>query len=115
MYKATTKGIKDYNYKPKRLNYRYDESKYRNTYRWHKKSKDIRERSNYLCSVCQDEGIYTYDGVEVHHIVKLSDRPELLLEDSNLICLCKDHHKEADDNKIDKEYLYKLVKERDKI
>ena len=90
-----------------------DIDKLRSTTRWTNKSKEVREASNYLCSVCLDEGIYNYDNVEVHHIEKLQDRPDLFLENENLICLCKQHHKEADEGKLDKDYLINLVKERE--
>ena len=77
---------------------------------WTNKSIEIRERSNYLCQVCLDQGKYTYDGLEVHHIEKLKDNPNKLLDDLNLICLCKHHHELADAGKIDHEYLRKLAK-----
>lgn len=76
---------------------------------WTEKSLEIRERSNYLCQVCLDEGVYTYEGVEVHHIEKLKDNPNKLLDDTNLVCLCKYHHELADGNKIDPDYLRKLA------
>lgn len=90
-----------------------DEYKLRNTYEWHKKSEEIRERSRYLCEVCEDKGIYNYKDIEVHHIEKLSENKEGLLDNYNLICLCKAHHKLADNGMIDKDYLYKLAKGRE--
>lgn len=92
-----------------------DIDKLRSTSRWTNKSIEIREASNYLCSVCLDEGIYNYNNIEVHHITKLQDNHELLLENENLICLCKYHHKQADEGKLDKEYLINLVKLRDNM
>lgn len=80
---------------------------------WTNKSIEIREASKYLCSVCLDEGVYNYGNVEVHHIIKLQDRPDLFLDNNNLIALCKYHHKQADEGKIDKDYLINLVKERE--
>ena len=84
----------------------------RSSYKWTMKSKQIREEANGLCEVCRDNGIYTYKGIEVHHILKLSDYPEGLLEDDNLVCLCVEHHKEADEGKIDIDYLRGLAKRR---
>ena len=92
-----------------------DIDKLRSTKRWTDKSIEIREASNYLCSVCLDEGIYNYDNIEVHHIIKLQDNQDLLLENDNLIALCKYHHKQADKGKLDKDYLINLVKKRDNI
>lgn len=90
-----------------------EERKLRNTYKWEKKSQEIRDRSNRLCAVCRDLGIYTYNDIEVHHIEKVKDRPDLLLVDENLICLCQEHHKQADKGEIDKEYLKSLADRRD--
>lgn len=85
----------------------------RYTYAWQLKSREIKERSHYLCAYCQLLGVLTYKELEVHHIEKLNDRPDLLLEDSNLICLCVRHHKQADHGEIEKADLYRLVKLRD--
>lgn len=90
-----------------------DIDKLRSTSAWTNKSIEIREASKYLCSVCLDQGILNYEDIEVHHIEKLQDRPDLLLENDNLICLCKKHHKLADNNKLDKDYLFKLAKYRE--
>lgn len=89
------------------------ERELRNTYDWVCKSLEIRERSNYLCEVCKQEGRYTYNNLEVHHITKLIEAPERLLDNYNLVCLCQEHHKKADNNEIDKDYLEKLAKLRE--
>ena len=96
--------------KPK--TYVYDETKLRSKQAWSSKSKQIRADANYLCEVCKDNGAYNYKDLSVHHIEKLRDRPDLWLEDSNLICLCKDHHRMAEAGLIDKAYLHKLAKQR---
>ena len=85
----------------------------RSSYKWTEKSKEIRERANYLCEVCRDEGLLTYDGLEVHHIIKVKDDEDLLLDNNNLICLCTTHHHAADHNQIDKEYLLSLARQRE--
>lgn len=90
-----------------------EERKLRSTSKWTEKSKEIRERANYLCEVCRDEGKFTYKNLEVHHITKLSEDSSLLLDNNNLICLCIEHHKKADDGDIDKNYLMRLAKERE--
>ena len=91
-----------------------EERKLRGTNKWTQKSLEIREKANYLCEVCKDEDVYTYEGLEVHHIEKLRDRPELLLDNSNLVCLCPLHHKEADNGRLDKGYLKLLADRREK-
>ena len=85
----------------------------RSSYNWTQKSKEIRERANYLCEVCRAEGVYTYDGLEVHHITKVKDDEDLLLDNNNLICLCTRHHHQADNNELDKEYLLNLARARE--
>ena len=109
-YKCTKGFSYRVTYKPSK-----EERKQRSTYAWTKKSIEIRKKANYLCEVCRDEGVYTYSGVEVHHINKLRDRPDLLLDNYNLIALCKRHHEEADDGLINKNYLKELAKKREDI
>lgn len=83
---------------------------------WTNKSRDIRERSKYLCAVCLDQGkARADDDIEVHHIRKLRDYPDGLLEDDNLICLCVFHHKQADNNELDPNYLRQLAQKRDLV
>ena len=89
------------------------ERKLRSKYAWTQKSEEIREKANYLCEVCRDQGIYTYDGLEVHHIIKITEDKNLLLDNNNLICLCQNHHKKADDGNIDQNYLFELAKQRE--
>lgn len=96
----------------KHYRYTYAEAKLRSKSVWTDKSRQIREDAHYLCEVCKDKGIYNYRNVEVHHIEKLKDRPDLLIEDSNLICLCRDCHRLADAEMIDKEYLKRLALKR---
>ena len=90
-----------------------DESKLRSTNKWTQKSLNIRTKANYLCEVCRDQGRLTYNDLEVHHIVKIKDDSNKLLDDYNLICLCVEHHKQADAGEIDTDYLKKLAKERE--
>ncbi len=85
----------------------------RNKKAWHRKSFEIRERAQFLCEVCRDLGEITYKNLEVHHIEKVRDREDLLLDNYNLICLCQRHHKEADDGKLDIDYLRRLAERRE--
>ena len=117
MYKACSKcgKIHDSNYIcTKGKIYRGgNERKLRNTYKWAKKSREIRESAHNLCEVCKDKGVYTYDGLEVHHIIKLKENEDGLLDNNNLICLCTQHHKQADRGEIDIDYLRRLVEIRE--
>ena len=63
--------------------------------------------------LCFDEGIYNYNNLEVHHIEKLRDDKTKLLDNDNLICLCRRHHIMADKGTLNKDYLYELVKNRE--
>lgn len=85
----------------------------RQTNSWKSKSTEIRDRSFWLCAVCLDRGVITHEGLEVHHIEKLKDRPDLLTADENLICLCSEHHKQADAGEIEISYLKELARLRD--
>ena len=120
MYKACAKcgKIHAYGYKctvgADNNRYKTDEAKLRSKYAWTKKSKQIRQDANNLCEVCRDRGIYTYDNLEVHHVIKLRTDVNGLLEDNNLICLCVEHHKQADAGELTKEYLLSLIDKRRK-
>ena len=117
IYKSCSKcgKIHDMNYKCK-TNYKFesrteDETrKLRNNYKWHTKAKEIKEQSKFLCAMCFEEGIYNYNDLEVHHIEKIRDNKGKLLDNDNLICLCRRHHILADNGTISKEHLYELVK-----
>lgn len=98
--------------KPKEVRRDYDRA--RMTREWKQKSLDIKERSLYLCEVCKDKGQYTYNNLETHHIIKVKDRPDLTLDDSNLICVCESHHEQAECGEIEADYLRRLVTIRDK-
>jgi hypothetical protein len=86
---------------------------FRKTTDWKKKSEEIRIDSKYLCSVCLDHNIYNYNRLEVHHITPLEEDITRALDNYNLICLCNEHHRLAEEGNIDKEYLYKLASKRE--
>lgn len=80
---------------------------------WTKKSLEVREKAKFLCEVCKDGGVFTYDGLEVHHITKIRDNKELLLDNYNCVCLCQFHHEQAERGLIDREYLLELARKRE--
>lgn len=92
-----------------------EETKLRSLASWQRKRESIKERSFYLCAICKEEGDYRAKDIEVHHIIKLRDYPNGLLDDHNLIALCIAHHKQADNGEIDPEYLHKLADTRDGV
>lgn len=90
--------------------------KFRKTYKWHKKSEDIRERDKHLCRCClanifNTQIIYNFDKLEVHHIIPLEEDSTKGLDDDNLITLCCYHHKLADKGLISRNILVKLIDE----
>lgn len=95
-----------------KISYKKEYDKARSTYAWTTKARQIKDDANGLCEVCRAQGAYTYNNLEVHHIVKLKDNPEGLLDDNNLICLCVEHHKQADAGEISAEYLRELAERR---
>lgn len=99
--------------RPKRDYGDAEERKLRSTNKWTEKSREIRERANFLCEVCRDHDEYVYNDLEVHHITKIKDDRAGLLDNENLICLCQFHHKQADKGEIDISYLQKLARQRE--
>lgn len=89
------------------------DQKLRSTNKWTKKSKEIRKASKWLCEICLEEGRYNYEDLEVHHITKLRDNEAGLLDNYNLVCLCKHHHELADAGKISAEHLQEIAKSRE--
>ena len=73
-----------------------DEAKLRSKRAWQVKRESIRERAF------------------IHHIRKLKENPNGLLDDNNLVALCTLHHKQADRGEISVEFLTELAKQRDK-
>lgn len=84
-------------------------SKFRNSNAWIIKREQIKKRDKYLCQVCLKDNVYNYDDLQVHHIIPIDKNYDLKLDENNLITLCSYHHKQAEQNKITKEYLYKLI------
>ena len=87
---------------------------FRNTSRWQRKRKQIRERDKNLCQVCLlDEydtyRTYTFDNIEVNHIIPVNEDIDKALDDYNLISLCSYHHKMADKGLIPRTVLFALI------
>ena len=91
----------------------YAEAKLRNTYEWHAKAQQIKADSKYLCAICFEKGIYNYNNLEIHHITKLKEDSAGLLDNYNLICLCRNCHILADAGIIKKEHLQELARKRE--
>ena len=88
--------------------------RFRNTSRWQRKRKEISERDRHLCQVClideyDTRQMYTYDNIEVNHIVPINEDISRALDDDNLISLCSFHHKMADRGQIPRVVLFALT------
>ena len=85
------------------------ESKFRNTNAWIKKRNQIKKRDKYLCQLCLKDNVYTYDNLQVHHIIPIAKDYDRRLDSDNLITLCRMHHEQAEKGIISKEELYELL------
>jgi hypothetical protein len=90
-----------------------EQSMLRSTHRWGKTREIIRKRDKYLCQVCLQNGVYNCDGIEVHHAVKIDKNPELAFEPTNLITLCREHHRQADEGEIPFETIKEIIDEQE--
>ena len=93
------------------------ESKFRKSYQWTLKSKQIRQRDKYLCQICirdkyDTNCLYNYNELEVNHIIPINEAYSLRLDDMNLITLCRYHHELAERNNISRKELSEIVKEK---
>ena len=87
---------------------------FRDTYQWKQKRNQIKSRDKYLCQVCLTDKYktnyrYTYDELEVHHIVPIEEDYNLRLNSNNLITLCRMHHEMAEAGEISKEELKAMI------
>lgn len=82
---------------------------FRNSNKWILKREQIKKRDKYLCQVCLKYGIYTYNNLQVHHIVPININYSKRLDSDNLITLCSIHHKDAERCIIKPEELYDLI------
>lgn len=105
--------------KPKKEYKRNSIRAFRSSKAWRKKSEEIRERDLFLCQLCKlglyGNKRYTFEGLEVHHIIPISEAYELRLTNNNLITLCSSHHKMADNKQIASDELLKIVAIREGI
>lgn len=91
-------------------------NKFRKTNKWTEKSKSIRVRDKYLCKVCisgkyNTSYRYTYNELEVHHIVPIEEDYSKRLDSNNLITLCRMHHEMAEKGQIPIEELIEMIGE----
>lgn len=91
--------------------------KFYNSSLWRKLRLRIIKKYNHECQYCKREG-KVGKAEYVHHIQHLKDRPDLGLDENNLIPLCFMHHelehpeRQKEFNKIDESKRPKDFKER---
>ena len=91
---------------------------FRKTYKWTKKSVEIRKRDDFLCQLCLRlfEGTkeqYNYDNIQAHHIEPIKECEDLALDNLNLLSLCKMHHDMADMGLISKSELKMIAQQQE--
>lgn len=103
--------------KPPKMNKCSANDRFRYTSAWQQKRRDIRERDRYLCQVCIRKLYgttrqFNSESLSVHHANKLNDAYDRRLDDSNLLTLCEQHHRMADDGTIPKEQILAIIAEQ---
>jgi 5-methylcytosine-specific restriction protein A len=76
---------------------------------WRAKAKAIKARDLYLCAACKDKGRYIFEGLECHHIRPLARCWSDRLNGYNLITLCQECHKAAENGRLNAGYLLDLA------
>ena len=100
--------------RPRKVNHRHSTEHLRYTSRMKRKSEEVKAAANYLCEYHLYLGQLVYTELETHHIIKLQERQDLALEDSNLICLCRNCHEKAEKGEISPQLLRKIAISRGK-
>lgn len=63
------------------------------TIEWRRAARRVRDRDRRSCRVCHAKG-----HTDIHHIIPFRVAPLLAIEEGNLILLCKECHRKADNN-----------------
>jgi 5-methylcytosine-specific restriction endonuclease McrA len=92
-----------------------DITRFRSLRIWQKKRGEIKTRDKFLCQVCLLDGKYTFQKLEVHHIIPISKNWNKRLDNKNLITLCSSCHKMAENEEIKTSVLLKIAKNADAL
>lgn len=92
--------------------------RFRKSSRWTNKSKQIRQRDNFLCQCCIRNlpgtyRQYEYENLEVHHVEPINQYWDRRLDDDNLITLCRNHHEMAEAGEISRDTLMAIIEEQE--
>ncbi|MCW0953256.1 HNH endonuclease [Weissella ceti] len=82
---------------PKTFYDRADRVRFYRSKRWRELRNQVVERDHHECLSCRADGVITTDRmpdvvIEVDHILSIIDRPDLVLDASNLQSLCRMCH-----------------------
>lgn len=98
--------------RPARRGKRKEQEKIRQKARVKKKMEQVKKDAGYLCEYCLSQGRLTYTDLQTHHIIKLTQRPDLAVEDTNLVVLCHSCHEKAEKGEISPQFLSELAQKR---
>lgn len=108
--------------KPTRNKYNLsDADKFRKTWKWTKKSTEIRSRDKGLCQIClrnlyNTQQRYSFETVEVHHIISLQEDLKRGLDNYNLLSVCKYHHNMCETGgEIPRSIQHEIAKEQEQL
>lgn len=104
--------------KPARRKKRTNQSNFRSTEAWKRKSIEIRTRDCYLCQICLRKMFNTAiqlnrRNIEVHHIIPVAEDWDKRLDNYNLISLCNKHHDLADSGGVPRELLLNIARQQE--
>lgn len=90
----------------------------RNSSRWQKTRRHVRERDNNLCQLCLRNYPGTrrqveYQDLSVHHIIALEVDKTKAFDYENLLTLCDIHHEMAEQGLISRSELEAIAKEQE--
>lgn len=97
-----------------------DYTKFYSTMKWRTKRTTMLKRDEYQCQQCKRYG-KVVGATTVHHIIPLSERPDLKLCNENLVSLCNECHEsmhnkyDYDLSKLGKELKNRLIRRRPEL
>jgi len=92
--------------------------RFRNSITWQQKREEIKKRDKHLCQVCirnlyNPRFQYQYENIQVHHAIPVIESDSGHLDNNNLITICAEHHRMADNYKIPLLKIQKIIKEQE--
>ena len=82
---------------------------FRNRKVWRRKADEILERDYHCCRICLSAGVINSRELSVHHIIPIAEDYDRRLDNDNLITLCRYHHEQAEQKRINRRKLLEIV------